>query len=335
MSIISSIGQDAAELILDTASVRSKALFTVGIHDIPHLDRLAKESRNAAVDLIGVDDTMSVAEDGGYIACTSDQLLPTKHELYDVLVDLQPVDSASLPPAPLARITTPPAHAGGASTIIKATSRDGRRYAAFRQDLNLALSQHKQRAGEDHDADSELDSDQQRLLGSPGPAHAPARGNDIDASVIEPQPLVAMVYDAFIWWASAGERMLDLDLEVEHDRDIMRSALRASGVLHMTSMDGHSTSQSADPAVVLAKATIAYFHELTRKIFTTLADILASEDEASEGVVSLSAADLTRMGLDIWSRNDRAFVKELASMYFDVEVRVEGANVECCGVKLY
>lgn len=48
--------------------------------------------------------------------------------------------------------------------------------------------------------------------------------------------------------------------------------------------------------------------------------------------VSITTADMTNMGLDIWSPADRVFVEELARMWWGREARVDTARFRCCGV---
>lgn len=57
------------------------------------------------------------------------------------------------------------------------------------------------------------------------------------------------------------------------------------------------------------------------------------EEEETE-MVEITSDDLTKMGLDVWSESDRAFVEELVDFYWGRKARVQGGGVECCGVRV-
>lgn len=54
--------------------------------------------------------------------------------------------------------------------------------------------------------------------------------------------------------------------------------------------------------------------------------------EADE--VEISADDMLRMGLDVWSESDRAFVRDLVGLYWGRRCRVKGWRIDCCGVRI-
>ena len=111
-------------------------------------------------------------------------------------------------------------------------------------------------------------------------------------------------------------------------------------------------------------ALIAYFHRLTSLIFRVLAEIIdpfegesidvqageeqsrqvqvasGEEDEENEPLldkqeaVFIGTEDMARMGLDVWSQADRKFVEELVALYWGRRAQVQGARVECCGVRI-
>lgn len=116
-------------------------------------------------------------------------------------------------------------------------------------------------------------------------------------------------------------------------------------------------------------AVIAYFHRLTTQLLSTLADVIEStsdidddeeaeeegeEESDSEGRNALLPSDsdderdedldgrgvrvgseaVARMGLDVWSASDAAFVAAAAAAYFGRRAYVEGKGVEVCGVKV-
>lgn len=53
-----------------------------------------------------------------------------------------------------------------------------------------------------------------------------------------------------------------------------------------------------------------------------------------DGPVIVTTADMTEMGLDIWSATDCVFVEELTRVWWGREARVDTARIRCCGVTI-
>ncbi|TLS31265.1 hypothetical protein PpBr36_03718 [Pyricularia pennisetigena] len=106
-------------------------------------------------------------------------------------------------------------------------------------------------------------------------------------------------------------------------------------------------------------AIIAYFRRLTTQMLTVLGDLVDSiedgddeemdETETTEasplnqpddvdvvlvGSLHVDSDALARMGLDVWSDADVAFVKEATACYFARRARVESKAVEVCGLRV-
>lgn len=93
-------------------------------------------------------------------------------------------------------------------------------------------------------------------------------------------------------------------------------------------------------------SVVAYFHQWTAAMLQRLMEVVPATD--SNGVEQEGRAggggtgergfvtkeDLLRMGLDVWSKNDRAFVQEMARLYLGADVEVQGQSVDCCGVRI-
>ena len=124
----------------------------------------------------------------------------------------------------------------------------------------------------------------------------------------------------------------------------------------------------------LELAVVAYFHRLTTTFISVLADIIDSTDDDdlmgldpddldvlepaalaatgtsddqtgeeerrllgsgnSRGWVRVDGDALSAMGLDVWSKADAAFVKELTARYFSRRAHVQNRGVEICGVRV-
>ena len=81
----------------------------------------------------------------------------------------------------------------------------------------------------------------------------------------------------------------------------------------------------------LASDTTADTHAENNAISTAVDDDIDEETPIN----TIESDDMRRMGLDVWSANDRAFVQGLARLYFGRHVVVRGgAGVEVCGLRI-
>lgn len=303
----------------------------------------------------------------GWVACSTDDILVAKKQLYDNIVSIPPPYTAQAAEKVWPRIL---ARRG---TEVKATQRDLRRYRTLRRELRHY-----------HSRDPiELPLESLLRANSASPARygnittffSPENSQETfdDASsttaaqLAEPQSWSALAYSSFMWWASAGEKRTDIDEEAEHDAALLRDFghphngspvrprsspwIRSPGAANPSG----ETDQDAQPGM-LEMAIVAYFHRLTVLMLGTLSRVVdAAEDDedddmdhvandaqllrgggqwGSNGDVFVSSEDMARMGLDIWSEADRHFVQELVEFYWGRNAEVQGAVVECCGVRI-
>lgn len=350
ISVLSGIPNSVVDLLpLEPLPTRLEPLFSVGVHD---MSALATGSRNAS-------QFSSESSDPGYgwIACTTDDILSHKPNLYDILVTLPPPHSAQASEKPWPHITK------NRTSTIKATQRDHRRYRTLRRDLHPYISTLTPYPSNPTDPESSSpgllpELNKQETFDDASSA--------LDEKLIEPQSWSALAYSSFMWWASAGERRTDLDEESDHDSALLRDfSTHHTPSLEHGSANGKSPQRNRStngmaksPGGALGDsmgkemALIAYFHRLTSLIFRVLAEVIDNESndndednrngEDYEGErllqgkekVYISSDDLTRMGLDLWSESDRGFVEELVGLYWGREAVVEGGKVECCGVRI-
>lgn len=318
------------------------------------------------MDVLASDQASPSFDDPGYgwIACTTDDILGHKTQLYDVLVSLPNADSARGNQKSWPRLAT------NQGSEIKATQRDSRRYQTLLHDLR--------RYGKASTPFSSVPADPEASPSGLADLNQQETFDDasstIDEKLIEPQSWSALAYSSFMWWASAGERRTDLDEESDHDSALLRDF----GPRYANSSSHGESSHRSRSANGMIKspggigegigreaALIAYFHRFTSLIFRVLADAVNGEaasndgnhaegdgdDEAARtvtgedgeeeqtllqepGKVYISSEDITRMGLDVWSESDRRFVAELIGLYWGREATVEGGRVECCGVRI-
>ena len=249
-------------------------------------------------------------------------------------------------------------------TEIKATQRDYRRYRTLRQDLQRYPS--KSRTQTPHVVNEDPESP---IAEETSPGIFNDAASVTDEKLIEPQSWSALAYSSFMWWASAGEKRTDLDEEMDHDSALLSDFNREFNEGYSDSprrprSGGNGKSKSpgtpGDGDGVMGKemALIAYFHRLTALMFKVLAEAIDSSEadpEAEDSMlgpvgegaeeneslldkneaVFIGTEDMARMGLDVWSQADRKFVEELVALYWGRKAEVQGARVECCGVRIY
>ena len=348
VSVISSIPSSVSDLIpLEPLPARLRPLFAAGVHD---MKILAEGSRNNNP---SPDSTGGVGY--GWVACTTDDILSQKDHLYDFLVTIPPSYSKHAKEKIWPRVEVKK------GTEIKATQRDLRRYRTLRRGLRRFPSAHFSSASKyssmEQTSDLPFENSQETYDDA---------SSTVDAQLAEPQSWSALVYSSFMWWASAGEKRTDLDEEADHDAALLRhfdisrsdspdrprSARKSPG--RSPCMDGVDTTPAG-----LEMTIIGYFHRLTSLILKTLSDIIDASDytDTDDGedvdedsghgtqkcgagdskdadAVDVSSEDMSRMGLDVWSENDRDFVRELVAFYWDRKANFRSGRVECCGVRI-
>ncbi|KAL9020121.1 MAG: hypothetical protein Q9185_002651 [Variospora sp. 1 TL-2023] len=372
ISILSTLPSALHSLLpLSPLPTRLRPLFSVGVHDIPTLFTGSRTSQP----------NESLASGGqayGWAACTTDDILGLKDDLYDTLVTLPPSYSTQAQ-----RKAWPRIQGKQKAVYVKATQRDARRYRGLRRDL-----QHYRSASWKPPSSSPLrrytDAEDTNNVTTPllhplrsleqaatadGEAISLPSAED-EQTVLEPQSWSALAYNSFMWWASAGEKRTDLEEESEYDSSLLAnlghpSSSSAAGegghspnMMRKGSEDGGADGGGG--GVGYEMAVIGYFHRLTVLILGTLSEVVDAQDrdgdfsgsedgsggglngrqggeeeeEEEEEVVEINGDDMTKMGLDVWSESDRAFVEELVDFYWGRKARVQGGRVECCGVRV-
>lgn len=160
-----------------------------------------------------------------------------------------------------------------------------------------------------------------------------------ESAIVEPQSWALMAYDGYYWWASAGERASELQDEYDNDADLRLDTADFeddNGPYKRRHSISDRPSTPRDLPGSVSSTLVAYFHHFTTRIFNTLSQLVeaASDDEPDQRVLA-SKDDLSTMGLDPWSANDRLWVANMVKLYFRRDAEVEGGSIECCGVKLY
>ena len=259
MSLLASLPQSLLPLLPagPLPPLRPRPLFNVGVHDIPSLSAFSNRSTSSS-DIL----------DPSWIAFTTDSVLKTKPDLYDILVTLSAPYSKQPTKKSHPEITISSVQTGQSSppTALKATQRDARRYLTLRDGLQQLSRGHP-------DPDEEIDD------------NSDASSTFFSNSIIEPLSWPLLAYTSFIWWASAGEKRAgpseDEDEQDEQDARLLLADVDKAPNLAYASGSARRRSVLLEEhdKQPLEIALVAYFRRLTTKVFTTLSDAVARQDE--------------------------------------------------------
>ncbi|KAL5335369.1 hypothetical protein BJX70DRAFT_410593 [Aspergillus crustosus] len=345
-------------------SLRPRALFNVGVYDIPYLSSFVDSSESQS--------------ERAWIACSTDSVLSIKPELFDVLVTLPASHSKNATDKvyPTISVPSPTSHKQSPQRAeLKATQRDVRRYTTLRKGLH--------RVFRNEDAQSEQDNRDD---------NSDAASTFSSSPIVETLSWTRLAYTSFIWWASAGEKRDGFSEEEEEEHEIEQDARLLASVDNQPSPPTGSIRQrhmqhSQTPTQPPEIALVAYFRQLTTQIFATLSDVISRQDDengldqqdnisapyqdqedenaetsitrgpadeddeaplldppqqsqessspnAPKDAIVISAEDMAEMGLDTWSTADRIFVEELVRSWWGRNAYVDSARIRCCGISL-
>lgn len=324
LSVLSSISpRDTSHFIPGIRdSLRLPTLFSVGVHDIPTLEHLHNPSRGRH--------TPGGNTARGWVACTTDDIIATKTQLYDIIVELPSANDASLHTRRWPQVRT------SDGSLIKASQRDVSRYRLLHRELfkqrNKSTASYEAYADDEDEVDHDGNTNDTDPLVYRKEVHLRNADEGIneayDESMVEPMTWSRLAYQGFMWWASAGEMDARTTAERDTDRELMGD------------LTGYS--QSVETGI------IASFHRQTALLIHTLSQLIQQKDngdddddeddatgdaEDDEALV-IDRDGLSRMGLDTWSEADRAFVHEFGSLYFGRAVEVKGSEIDCCGLRV-
>ncbi|KAE9969513.1 hypothetical protein EG327_010626 [Venturia inaequalis] len=359
LSILSSLPNSlSSSLPLPSPSAaRLQPLFNVGIHDIPFLSKYAPTKGSQTVQP-PVSDDLGL----GWIACTSDEILAMKPQLYDILIELPHPDKSRL--SSTAKLherkeeNWPILKRSDTGAVIKATQRDLRRYRTLRRalaPLTRLSTAHKSDLRQAVEDSEEEDEEQAHLLYTHDYESPNAIGDEEDSlrageeKMVERISWSALAYSSFIWWASAGEKEEGLQQEEEQDiqllddlAEIARSVADSQGYHDGDDDEVGESSAKGKGTAEVEMAIIAYFHRITKEVFESCIEILDERDgeaeragdDAEEDVITFGDDELRRCGLDVWSEGERNFIKDFMALWFERAVEVHAVSLECCGVKI-
>lgn len=331
LSVLSSFPRSLLPYIHQPKSARNiRPLFNVGIADIPTLS--AKD---------------------GWIACTTDDVLASKPELYDVVVFLpgESARRAAKKQYPKILLSSPELLKHFPKHGEKSTQRDAVRYEGLVRGLKRypASNVTHPKPVQVPMAQEGVSNDTASILSS----------STIESrrEVVETASWSQVAYTSLLWWASAGARRDGLSEEEEDERE--RDDL----------LLGEHDDEDED--VTKEVAMVGYFRRLTDIMVNNVYQLVQDDEQVSEDedesegeggesnvvvedqetgeehqhLLSQSAAsedeeldvtpeDMAAMALDVWSVSDRKFVEEFVQLYWQRRAKVRGGRVECCGVRI-
>lgn len=337
--------------------MRLRPLFSVGIHDIPYLEKQSIPSAsqsNGNGNGITHEDEPEYSESRveGWIACTTDEILAMKPQLYDIVVEMP---SSHIGQQGNKR---PIIKTADGRTHIKATQRDLRRWRMLKRVLGPLKTPANRRSADNIATNEEDEPLMQQSTSTLLPAEQD--DNDEDSEAVEPTTWSELAYSSFYWWASAGEKdeivleeenqdgalfsdLVDVAEHIIDERryrdsdDVEREELN-DRTQNNSSPDSEDTATDRQDARI-EMALISYFHKITRKLFDVCSDVLEDDADDDEGSVSgglpnIKREELRQMGLDGWSKSDREFVRAFFELWHEREVEVDRMGIECCGLRI-
>lgn len=334
---------------------RLRPLFSIGVHDIPLLEEDLRLSK-AAVTGRGSEITDAREEAGcGWIACTTDSILAMKSTLYDVLVTMPPAYAEDATHKVWPKLESPQ------GVELKATQRDLRRYQTLRWGLSRHVSPppspvDKRRGSSELPTEPELPSPRPASSSHARPSAIPKPDLPDTDAIVEPLSWPALAFQGLMWWASSGEQRGDLDEEAAADASLLPGLDLSAPSPSSRPRPAPGPSGGEDASAKQEMAIIAYFHRLTTQLLATMSALLDATDSDDEQddeqatlvpghgtsarepdagpALQVSSEDVVRMGLDVWSATDHLFIAEMAKLYLGSRARVEGRNVDVCGVRI-
>lgn len=299
---------------------------------------------------VGVADIPTLTSKDGWIACTTDDVLASKPELFDVVVFLpgESARRAAQKQYPKILLSSPELLKHFPKHGAKSTQRDAVRYESLVRGLKRYPPS---------------------TITNPKPVQipmAPEGPTDDVASILSSSTIQSrgevvetaswsrVAYTSLLWWATAGARRDGLTEEEEDERE----------------RDDILLGAEEDEDVTKEVAMVGYFRRLTGLMVQVISQMVQDEEESEDDgegneesnsgsivvedeetgeehqhlipvqskeeneEVDVTTEDMAAMALDAWSSSDRKFVEEFVRLYWQRHAKVRSGRVECCGVRI-
>lgn len=247
---MSSLPRDAASFLPldDSADLHLQPLFNVGVSDISTLEK----------DRSGQ----------GWIACTTDDVLCTKPDLFDILVILPSSLQGSSKRFPKIISSSPELSKAHPKDGLKASQRDARRFVTLSKGLRV-IPPSTTAVDESAVVDDETDENHENDDIEVASTTSAAASTYSRTSIVEPPSWSRIAYTSLIWWASAGDKRAGLSETEENELDQDATLLDFQDPDDQINGDQEANARTKEVAIV------AYFHRLTELIFQILGEAVA------------------------------------------------------------
>lgn len=317
-SVLSSIPRGLGESLPTEAEplFRTLPLFSVGIHDIPFLK--------------------SQEDSNGWIACTTDDILAEKKDLYDLVVQLPSSQPAAQKTWPKLKTSD--------GKIVKASQRDLRRWTLLRRELRRLRRQMVGTYSDEPLRESLSESDLRPLLQRSKSSTSLYENTGLqerdEAEATEPSTWTSLAYKGFMWWASAGEASAWESDEMKADEELLFDMPDVGGLFPEATSSGKTeVEREMEYSRAAATLLVAYFRRVTEGVLRPMSAIVEeADDNTEEGIqeeeIQINGEDVSAMGLDSWSEVDKGFVRDMMKVWFDRDAVVADQGVRVCGVRI-
>ena len=256
---------------------------------------------------------------GGFLACTTDQILLEKRDLYDYCVRI---------PSNLGRGGAKPAifSSQEASTSIHATHRDLEAFLLVEQFIEASTALGDAEMDTSRASFTSMSSLITPVVSSAGQKRASQTtdGDPYYIELAEKISLQEMIWQGISWWATAGESSKEIDEKYTLENALFQDLAEAD-----------ATPDKIDIIISL----IGYFQRKTERLFVFLIELMLNEDsdafnehgvEGSSATVYIHPHDMLEMGLDPYSSTDCKLLQELVHVWWGRDADVGGVCARMC-----
>ena len=247
LSILATLSRETKEYLprgkVEGGKDRLQALFNIGIQDI---DMLKQRS-------------------GGWVACTTDDVLATKPELYDIAVYMPGREATKAKEKVYPKIVRSGEDIGKqyVNVGIRASQRDAIRYGGLMEGIKRYP-----KSTVASDTDKHPEGPVQDVANSTTSSRAPSIHEH--KKVVEPPSWAQVAYTSLLWWASSGDQPngFNEEREAEIEQDAMLL----------------DTDDSDEDGRTKEVAVVGYFRRLTAVMFGAVNDVLRQEEDGEDAV---------------------------------------------------
>lgn len=256
---------------------------------------------------------------GGFLACTTDQILLEKHNIYDYCV----------------RIPFNLDQSGEKPTIFSSEDPSKSLYASHR-DLETFLFVKQYMKASTVSSGTEMETSRASFTSMSSlitpvvsavgqrPMNKATDADSYYMELAERISLQEMVWQGISWWATAGESSKATDEKFSLENALFEDLENVNGI-----------PDNVDSIISL----VGYFQHKTDRIFTSLVEIMLNEDsdvhnehetEGSNSTISIHPHDMFELGLDPYSSTDCGLLQELVHVWWGRDAKVSGVCSQLC-----